>query len=130
MLAIANAKLRLLPDALLKQFKRADGSVHIRGIPSMEDVKKMKHAQLMMVLRECPASDYFGQSKVKLNERTLDKKRARMHAVQIVRQVNLQLVEKRSEEEKGQSSFGSGSMSGHSSLKPSSHHSLNINQSG
>ena len=81
MLAIANAKLRLLPEALVQELKRADGSVHIRGLPSMEEVKKMKHAQLLMVLKECPASDYFGQSKVKLNEKTLDKRRALMHAV-------------------------------------------------
>ena len=73
MLALANTKLRLLPAELLSEFLKADGSVHIRGLPSMQEVKRMKHEQLLRVLRECPASDYFGQSKVKLNANTLGK---------------------------------------------------------
>ena len=64
-----------------------------------------------MVLRECPASDYFGQSKVKLNVKKLSKSKAGVIVLQMVRRVQLQLVDKISEKEKDQSSSGSGSHS-------------------
>ena len=67
----------------------------------------MSHKELVKVLRECPASDYFGQSKVNLNERTLSVQKARIFVDQMVRRTNIQMVERISEEEKGESSYSS-----------------------
>ena len=78
----------------------------------MEEVKTMSHEALLLVLRECPVSDYFGQSKAMLTQNKLGKQKAQTIVAQMVRRVSLQLVDKISEEEKGQSSFGSGSAEG------------------
>ena len=53
----------------------------------------MSHEELIQVLKICPASDYFGQLRVKLNRHTVSLNKARQLVIQMIRKVKRELVE-------------------------------------
>ena len=50
----------------------------------MKDVSKMSHMHLLKVLKECPASEYFGWNEARLNEQSLTLTKARMYAIKMI----------------------------------------------
>ena len=69
----------------------------------------MSHTELLMVLHDCPMSEYFGHSKVKLNAEIVTKKKARQLVIAMIKRCSIQIMdvipEFPSNEERG-SSYG------------------------
>ena len=71
----------------------------------------MSHIKLINVLRECPASDFFGMSEADFNEGTMSVTKARINAIKMVWKAQMSLIDSIQEEEKS-SNFSSSNQSG------------------
>ena len=54
-----------------------DSQILFCGLPDIESVAKFDHGTLIEVLRRCPVSEYFGQTRVNLNCKTFSLSQAR-----------------------------------------------------
>ena len=61
----------------LRDKEANDGSIKFCGLPELDSLRFMDHATLIEVLRRCPLSEYFGETKVKLNCSTFSVVQAR-----------------------------------------------------
>ena len=67
---MARVKCDAMQDENLEELRDReanDGSIKFCGLPELDSVRFMDHATLIEVLRRCPFSEYFGETKVKLN---------------------------------------------------------------
>ena len=78
--------------------KTENGKFKVVGLPTIDRAEKMNHKELLRVLKFCPASNYFGQITENL-EATISLVGARKLTIDMIRRVNMQLIEAIPEQE-------------------------------
>ena len=74
-----------MPHENLEQVQSEFG-INIMSPPEITTILHMDHSQLLLVLRYCPASQFYGESDAKLNEQTMKFNQARQAVFNLVRQ--------------------------------------------
>ena len=90
---LARSKIDNIAPDVIDEMRKEDGSIDVIGLPAIKDVNKMGHEQLLQVLQQCPASDFFGQGREQLNAQTVSLNKANYEVLKMIRKVKLELVE-------------------------------------
>ena len=72
---------------------KKNGSIDFCNVPSITQAGGMSHECLILVLRLCPASDYFGSTKVILNTRTFTLRQSRKLVNAMIKKFTLDIIE-------------------------------------
>ena len=73
---LASQKLKDLPPENKIEMRNSRREIEIVDLPDIVDVIGMAHGEMIQVLRLCPASQFFGIPRVKLNVKSVPKKEA------------------------------------------------------
>ena len=60
---ILNKKLKRLPQHRIVDLFTKDGKFKMQHVPTLRDIQKMQAGKALKVLRGCPVSHHFGESK-------------------------------------------------------------------
>ena len=93
MRTLAVAKIKNLSAENKKEITKKDGSIDFCNVPTIMQAGGMSHECLILVLRLCPASDYFGSPKVILNTKTFTLRKTRSLVNAMIKKVTLDLIE-------------------------------------